>query len=78
MNWKPISEKPQTTQPMSALIASHDREPEMPDLEWYMLGVYCWNGERWVDEESGRRLPPGDHYWLAEDELIAGLKAVAA
>jgi len=70
MKWRPIAERPSTNDPITALIATTEESDG-----YYLAGIYFWRKGEWVDEDTGRRLPPGEYWWLPELELLSSLEA---
>ena len=73
MTWRPTTEKPTTTEPLSALIAARDI-----DGEFFLVGIYIWKNGAWVDEDVHRPLrEQAPCWWVDERELLKELEVRA-
>lgn len=73
MKWHPLSEKPQTTEPAAALLATRDE-----DGEFFLMGLYLWREGKWVSEDGLAPLPAGEYWWCTEDDVLEDLRQAIA
>lgn len=69
--WRPHTETPDTTEPVTALIAGYNDEGDEKD-ESFIFGIYIWRRGKWVDEDSGSTAK-APFYWRFERDLLADL-----
>lgn len=72
MNWKPGTEKPDTVGPITALIAVRDPD----DGELFLIGIFEWKNEEWMDEGHGTGVPKRfeEFWWMLESELLSAIQ----
>lgn len=71
--WRSIDVKPNTIEPITALLAERDE-----DGEYFLRGIYLWRNGDWVDEDQLKpleRVTGCNYWWYAEDEVLADLQA---
>ena len=68
LRWHSIAEKPQSDEPVSALLAVRDDD----DGCLFLYGICIWKDGHWIDENTGEEAS-GDYYAL-EDDLIASIE----
>lgn len=68
MNWRLHTECPDSA-PETALIAILDEEAG----GLFLSGLYSWNGDHFMSEETGDSPDSETFWWILEDDLLEGL-----
>lgn len=66
IEWRPISEAPETDEPIAAVLAVEDPNDGAVYLEY---NLYLWQDGAWVNEVDGR-VNTSATWWVPERELI--------
>lgn len=68
MKWRTHDEKPDTSEPVTALLMIPDDEGDPHPC--ILAGMYLWKNDQWMSEETFKPCPP-PFWWVLEAEVVA-------
>jgi hypothetical protein len=77
INWRPITEKPDTCARFVAVLAFFSDGNDTGEGDAILLAdeLFQWDGSGWHGELTDIDPPPTTRWWVPESELVAGLLA---